>query len=81
GIKPKSALTLLGKDLIHYPRETEMMATYFYETSDPVILSKEEIAAYRLFSLDEQFFTNIVPNLKITPDFQFIINTYLKRFV
>ncbi|MEK9143496.1 MAG: NUDIX domain-containing protein [Patescibacteria group bacterium] len=81
GIKPTHPLTFLGKDLIRYPRETEMMTTYRYETSDPATLSKEEITAYTLYSLDESFFTKIVPHLKMTPDLQFIINKYLKRSV
>lgn len=81
GIKPKRPLTLLGKDLIHFPQETEIMTTYRYETSDPVSIAEEEITAHKLFSLDESFFTKIVPRLKMTPDLQFIINQYLKRSV
>lgn len=79
GIKPTHPLTLLGHDLIRYPRETEMMTTYRYETSDPITFSKEEITAYTLYALDESFFTKIVPRLTMTPDLQFVINKYLKR--
>lgn len=81
GIRPRYALTFLGKDIIRYPRETEMMTTYRYETSDPVISSEEEITRYRLYPINTSFFTRVVPHLKITPDFEFIINTYLKQSV
>mgnify|MGYP001595519605 CR=1 FL=1 len=81
GLKIKGRLTFLGKDLISFPKETEIMATYRYETSDLVSIAEEEIAAYKLYSLDESFFTKIVPRLKITPDLQFIIKKYLKKSV
>lgn len=77
GVKPKHPLTFLGKDLIYYSRETEMMATYKYETSDPIIISKTEISTYRLFPLSKSFFTRVIPRLKMTPDLKFIINKYL----
>lgn len=70
--------SVLGKDLIHFPKETEIMTTYRYETSDQVFPAEEEITDYKLYSLDELFFTKIVPRLKITPDLQFIIKKYLR---
>lgn len=81
GIKLKYSLTFLGKDIIRYPRETEMMTTYRYETSDSVASSEEEITRYQLYPINTSFFTRVVPHLKITPDFEFIINTYLKQSV
>jgi isopentenyl-diphosphate delta-isomerase type 1 len=77
GIKPDHALTVLGKDLIHFPQETEMMMTYKYDTTYPVTICEKEISEYQLYKLDQNFFVKILPKLKITPDFEFVINKYL----
>lgn len=81
GLKIKGRLKFLGKDLIRFPQETEIMTTYRYETSDPISLAEEEITASKLYSLNKSFFTKIVPHLKITPDLQFIIKKYLNQSV
>lgn len=81
GLKVKGELTFLGKDLIHFSKETEMMATYQYETSDPVSLAKDEISDSKLYVLDEDFFVKILPRLKITPDLRFVLKKYLKQSV
>lgn len=81
GLKVKEELTFLGKDLMRLPKETEMMATYQYETSDPVSLAKDEISDSKLYVLDEDFFVKILPRLKITPDLRFVLKKYLKQSV
>lgn len=81
GLKTKGRLEFLGKDLIYFPQETEIMTTYSYKTSDPFSIAKEEITAYKLYPFNESFFMKIIPRLKITPDLQFIIKKYLKLFV
>lgn len=78
GLTIKGPLIFLGKDLIHFPQETEIMMTYRYETSDPVSIAEKEVTAHKLFFLNESFFTKIIPRLKMTPDLRFIINKYLK---
>lgn len=81
GLKVKGELTFLGKDLIRFPKETEMTTTYQYETSDPVSLAKDEISDLKLYVLDEDFFVKILPRLKITPDLRFVLKKYLKQSV
>lgn len=79
GLKVKGELTFLGKDLIRFPNETEIMATYCYETSDPVSLAKDEISDSKFYVLDEDFFVRILSRLKITPDLRFIIKKYFNQ--
>ena len=70
-------LTVLGKDLIHFPQESEIMTTFRYDTLDSIIISKEEVDAYQFYSINKGFFNEMLPNLKITPDLRFVLDRYM----
>lgn len=79
GITANTSLTFLLKDIIHYPHETEYMVTYKFNTNQEVKKNENEIAEYKYFEVEDKFFTDVLPTMKITPDLEYIISHYFRK--
>lgn len=73
GICKTPTLTLITKQLIRYPNETEYQTFYFANYNGPIVINREEISQGKFFSLREECFKKTSPKMNITPELDWVL--------
>lgn len=73
GIRSPVHLRWMFKDVIEFPKETEIMAFFRCETNEEMTLNTEEISDGRFFLIDDHFLRVVLPSMETTPDLAFVI--------
>lgn len=73
-------LTFLTKTIIYYPQETEYMSYYRVDLpkNQKIKINTKEISEYKFIQLDKLILNRKIKQSKFTPDFEHIIDHYLK---
>ncbi len=72
GLKIEKPLLFLQKKIIKYPKETEFISFFRYDTSEEITPNVTEISEGKFFQFDQKFINVDLRSLNVTPCLKYI---------